>query len=131
MTLRQQLLWTAIVAFAVGAGVDAFLRERVLLRHASTAVDVPLPAAEEPPTPIGTIGSDQRTADAAPSGRSRPGTDAAGAHALSLPIDGMDVERIKGGFSETRDAGGRPHAAADILAPRGTPVRAVDDGRIV
>ena len=37
---------------------------------------------------------------------------------------------MKGGFAERRDAGGRPHEAVDILAPRNTPVHAVDDGTI-
>jgi murein DD-endopeptidase MepM/ murein hydrolase activator NlpD len=49
---------------------------------------------------------------------------------LRLPIDGMSVEAMKGGFAERRDAGGRPHEAVDILAPRNTPVYAVDDGTI-
>jgi len=38
------------------------------------------------------------------------------------------MEAMKGGFAERRD--GRPHEAVDLLAPRNTPVHAVDDGRI-
>jgi murein DD-endopeptidase MepM/ murein hydrolase activator NlpD len=49
---------------------------------------------------------------------------------LRLPIDDTDFERWKGGFDERRDAGGRPHEAVDILAPRNTPVHAVEDGTI-
>jgi peptidoglycan LD-endopeptidase LytH len=49
---------------------------------------------------------------------------------LRLPVDDADVEKMKGGFEERRDAGGRGHEAVDILAPRNTPVRAVDDGTI-
>ncbi len=37
---------------------------------------------------------------------------------------------MEGGFEERRDGGGRGHEAVDILAPRNTPVRAVDDGTI-
>jgi murein DD-endopeptidase MepM/ murein hydrolase activator NlpD len=48
---------------------------------------------------------------------------------LRLPIDNADVEAIEGGFAERR-SGGRPHEAVDILAPRNTPVRAVDGGTI-
>ena len=48
---------------------------------------------------------------------------------LRLPIDDADVEAMKGGFEEGRDAG-RPHEAVDILAPRNTPIRAVEDGTI-
>ena len=49
---------------------------------------------------------------------------------LRLPVDDADVESMKGGFEERRDAGGRGHEAVDILAPRHTPVRAVDDGAV-
>ncbi|HMD34671.1 MAG TPA: M23 family metallopeptidase [Vicinamibacterales bacterium] len=47
---------------------------------------------------------------------------------LRLPIDGMSVEAMKGGFAEHRP--GHEHEAADILAPRDTAVHAVDDGTI-
>ena len=49
---------------------------------------------------------------------------------LRIPIDGEDVESLKGGFAERRDAGGRPHEAVDMLAPRNTPVHAVTNGTI-
>ena len=49
---------------------------------------------------------------------------------LRLPIDGEDIETFKGGFAERRDAGGRPHEAVDMLAPRNTPVHAVESGTI-
>jgi murein DD-endopeptidase MepM/ murein hydrolase activator NlpD len=47
---------------------------------------------------------------------------------LRVPIDGVDIESFRGGFSERRD--GRAHEAIDILAPRNTPVHAVADGTI-
>jgi peptidoglycan LD-endopeptidase LytH len=47
---------------------------------------------------------------------------------LRLPLDGAGVESLKGGFAEKR--GDRPHEAVDMLAPRNTPVHAVDDGTI-
>ncbi len=49
---------------------------------------------------------------------------------LRLPIDRMDIDRLKGGFDERRSAGTRPHEAVDILAPRYTPVYAVENGTI-
>ncbi len=47
---------------------------------------------------------------------------------LVVPIEGADVEKWKGSFDEMRD--GHRHDAVDILAPRNTPIRAVDDGTI-
>ena len=41
---------------------------------------------------------------------------------------GIDVDTLKGGFEERR--GDRPHEAIDILAPRNTPVVAVESGTI-
>lgn len=43
---------------------------------------------------------------------------------------GFQVLLDNQGFSEGRDAGGRPHEAVDILAPRNTPIHAVEDGTI-
>ena len=47
---------------------------------------------------------------------------------LRMPVDGVELESLKGGFEERR--GGRPHEAIDILAPRNTPVLAVESGTI-
>jgi peptidoglycan LD-endopeptidase LytH len=51
-----------------------------------------------------------------------------GAPPLRMPLDNIDVEAMKGGFREKR--GSRPHEAADLLAPRNTPVHAVEGGTI-
>jgi murein DD-endopeptidase MepM/ murein hydrolase activator NlpD len=51
-------------------------------------------------------------------------------HALRLPLDGEKVASMEGGFAEPRQGEPRGHEAVDMLAPRNTPVRAVEDGRI-
>jgi len=47
---------------------------------------------------------------------------------LRLPIDRTDVAGWKGSFEQPR--AGHRHEAVDLLAPRGTPVFAVDDGSV-
>jgi murein DD-endopeptidase MepM/ murein hydrolase activator NlpD len=49
---------------------------------------------------------------------------------LRVPIDSMDPEPLKGAFDERRGGGTRMHEAVDILAPRNTPVHAVENGTI-
>jgi murein DD-endopeptidase MepM/ murein hydrolase activator NlpD len=64
----------------------------------------------------------------------RPSSDAVGTSGdiphrrLQVPIAGADVDSWKGAFYQRRD--GRAHEAVDILAPRNTPVEAVDDGTV-
>ena len=45
---------------------------------------------------------------------------------LRLPVEGFAVTQLRDNFAERR--GARVHEAIDLLAPRGTPVVAVDDG---
>jgi peptidoglycan LD-endopeptidase LytH len=47
---------------------------------------------------------------------------------LLLPVEGVSPENLKGSFFEKR--GDTTHGAADIVAPRNTPVKAVEDGTI-
>jgi murein DD-endopeptidase MepM/ murein hydrolase activator NlpD len=48
---------------------------------------------------------------------------------LEFPVEGVDRDELRDTFSDTRGQG-RSHEALDIMAPRGTPVRAVEDGTI-
>jgi murein DD-endopeptidase MepM/ murein hydrolase activator NlpD len=48
------------------------------------------------------------------------------ARGLRVPVQGLDLHGLRDNFAEKR--GGRVHEAIDLLAPRGTPVLAVDDG---
>jgi murein DD-endopeptidase MepM/ murein hydrolase activator NlpD len=48
---------------------------------------------------------------------------------LLMPIAGVDPNRLEDTFGQARD--GRKHDALDIMAPKGTPVLAVDEGNVV
>src|SRR5688572_16120720 len=70
------------------------------------------------PSPTGTTGSAAR-ASAVEELRERE---------LEMPVAGVDEDDLRDNFSDAR--GGRTHEALDIMAPRHTPVRAVEDGLI-
>jgi murein DD-endopeptidase MepM/ murein hydrolase activator NlpD len=47
---------------------------------------------------------------------------------LDIPVDGISPDQLTRSFADKR--GERQHEAIDILAPRNTPVKAVENGRI-
>jgi murein DD-endopeptidase MepM/ murein hydrolase activator NlpD len=48
---------------------------------------------------------------------------------LKVPVEGVDDDDLYDTFTDAR-GGGRSHQAIDIMAPRGTPVLSVEDGRV-
>ena len=59
------------------------------------------------------------------------GSDVTGLRSRSLliPVKGLRAEDLKSSFHDARGSS-RRHEAIDILAPRGTPVLAVEDGKV-
>jgi len=95
-------------ATAVGDGVDtAGAKDQ-------RGVATPEPAATVPPAPVSPTEAGEIVA--------LRGRD------LRLPVDGLDRKDLRNTFADAR--GSRTHEALDILAPRGTKVRAVEDGRV-
>jgi len=114
------------LSFALGALVATLLTNR--LQTASARLSEPAPVA--------TTGTAEPSA-ASPRGpaiEARPSSmsDAIGALArrnLLIPVAGVGPNRLVDTFNDAR-AVGRRHDAIDIMAPRGTEVRAADAGTI-
>jgi murein DD-endopeptidase MepM/ murein hydrolase activator NlpD len=131
--MRGAVPLAIFLAFVAGVAVDSWLRTYGPPKPATAGADlesrtapattaapgeklsppdtfIAAPPTKTPPAPVATTGD-------VPHGR------------LRIPLDGKDVESLKGGFAETRGSD-RPHEAVDLLAPRNTPVHAVDGGVI-
>ena len=115
------------VSFALGAQVTTLLTDRLQRQAASQSIE---------PLPIATTGDIEPSARAprapaveaaAPSMAEAIG--ALASHNLLLPVEGVSANQLRDTFNDSR-ALRRRHDAIDIMAPRGTQVRAVEDGTI-
>jgi murein DD-endopeptidase MepM/ murein hydrolase activator NlpD len=141
---RKALALAAVLA--VVAGVVAGTRFRpAATTQTPTAANPPPPAAAVAPAAVTAPVAAQQTSPGAPAAEPAPNTDPTPA-VLAVPADASDLSRLRArgldipvkGFTAAQlsdnytqgRAGGALHEALDIMATRGTPVLAVEDGRI-
>ena len=119
--LAGMLVMAAVVTiFPSGAAIVA----DAPVEAAAVKVDV-RPSKKE--TPAAVSPPPAQTVAAAPALSADPFEDLRQRH-LTLPVDGIKKEDLRDNFNEMR--GTRRHEAIDVLAPRNTPVLAVEDGKI-
>jgi peptidoglycan LD-endopeptidase LytH len=130
--------WTARVADSGGALASATLQHEDVERPAQARTGR-ANAAKGNSAEANTAQANAQKQPAPPNTRQAAGASATAAalppaieelrrRRLSLPVNGVTADQLVHTFDEAR--GDRPHEAIDILAARGTPVVATEDGRV-
>jgi peptidoglycan LD-endopeptidase LytH len=134
---RRRVAITVGLSFALGALTNEALTWR-LQRGNGPAGQTARSATEAEPAhePLEPVGVERRADDDEPqpatAGQTLEDESAIAMlrrRGLEFPVEGLDRAELRDTFSDTRGQG-RSHEALDIMAPRGTPVRAVEDGTI-
>ena len=123
------LMYSAGAGFLAGVAVTAAIRPPVTVGKpspaATAAVEVRPSANETPPA----VAPPPPPNEAAPPAISADPIDDLRRRQLTLPVERISKKDIRDNFEEMR-GGNRRHEAIDVLAPRNTPVLAVEDGTI-
>jgi peptidoglycan LD-endopeptidase LytH len=135
---RRRVVITVGLSFALGALTNEALTWRLQRVNGLTGQTTrSAPEAAEPAhEPLEPVGVERRADDDEPQ-LATPAQALEDESAIAMlrrrglefPVEGLDRAELRDTFSDTRGQG-RSHEALDIMAPRGTPVRAVEDGTI-
>jgi murein DD-endopeptidase MepM/ murein hydrolase activator NlpD len=137
----KYLVASGLLGFVLGAFVVASLGTVRIAPAAVTAVTTspplaslaqpasrPMGAVDDPSSPVIEVPAPS----SAKSGVIPSGTPEAAdltARGLTIPVQGVAASRLVDSYHDAR-SGSREHEALDILAPRNTPILAVEDGTI-
>lgn len=140
---RQVLIPGAALAVVAGVVIGTWFRPAAITQPPTAAQG--RPAAAPAPPDVALPSAALQAAPGAPAAEPAPNTDATPvalavpadaselsrlrARDLELPVKGVSATQLSDNYTQGR-AGGALHEALDIMAPRGTPVLAVEDGRI-
>ena len=119
------LMYAACAGFLAGVGVSGAIGRGPARVSQPSVVEVK-PALPEAPPPVAP--PPPASAAAPPVLSADPIEDLRGRR-LTLPVEKIELDDLRDDFTETR-GGGRQHEAIDVLAPRNTPVLAVEDGTV-
>jgi murein DD-endopeptidase MepM/ murein hydrolase activator NlpD len=134
MNLRH-VLGSALVGFVLGAFTVASFQNAAAVRRESASILPTRPhddAIDEPAASASATATSGRVAE--PRGAAAPAASVSDAERelsakqLMIPVQGVRANQLVRSFADART--GHEHEAIDILAPRNTPVLAVEDGTI-